>query len=415
MNTITRIRRIPAYVQRYGWRTAVSRTRGEIARLIGGPAARHQNVNVGQMDVIGHFESILGEEQGTGDPEVLKRVPRDSIVWVVPDFSPGSGGHTTILRVVHGLEKLGWRNQTVVIQAPYRWATAEDALTTIRKYFSPVESVRVVLGCENIPPTRFLFATGWQTAYWVAKYKDAAHRYYFVQDYEPSFYPMGTEHLLAEGTYRLGLKAITAGDWLKDRLSAEFGMETQSFWFSCDHDTYRPTPRRPGDFAKHVFFYARPVTPRRAFELGAMALRRVCEERGDVAVILAGWDLDGYKLPFPHLDGKVLPPAELADLFSQCDAALVLSTTNLSLMPLEIMACGCPLVINRGANNEWQVDESLARFCDLTVESMVEALLEVLDGGAAVEARRGKALDYSRGTSWDREFEKIDGYLRACD
>lgn len=416
MGQLDKIRKIPAYIDRYGWRSAVRRGRGEIGRLIAGPPSGHSEAQaVGKMQIIGHFEAILGKEQGTGKAKVLAGVPRDSITWVVPDFSPGSGGHTTILRFVHGLEKLGWHNQTVVIQAPYRWADEADALNTIRRHFFPLKHTKVVLGCENIPPSRFLFATGWQTAYWVAKYKDAVNKFYFVQDFEPSFYPVGTESLLAEDTYRLGLNAITAGDWLKNKLARDYGMSTQAISFSCDHDIYKPAPRRPGDFERHVFFYARPVTPRRAFELGALALKRVCEARGDTAAILAGWDLDNYEIPFPHLDAKVLSPSGLADMFTQCEAALVLSTTNMSLMPLEAMSSGCPLVINRGENNEWLVDESLATFCDLTVDSITDSLLKVLKGGRTIEAKRKKALKVSASTSWDKEVAKFDSYLRARD
>ena len=412
MGQFGKIQKVPAYIRRYGWRSAVRRSRGELGRMIAG-APRGQTIARNQ--VVEHFEQILGREQGTGTAAVLKGVAPDSITWVVPDFSPGSGGHTTILRFVQGLEKLGWHNQTVVIQAPYRWADAEDALNTIRKHFFPLKHTRVVLGCESIPPSRFLFATGWQTAYWVAKYKDAVHKFYFVQDFEPSFYPMGTEHLMAEDTYRLGLNAITAGDWLKNKLARDYGVSTQSILFSCDHDIYKPAERRPADFDRHVFFYARPVTPRRAFELGALALKRVCETRGDTAAILAGWDLDNYEIPFPHLDAKVLSPKGLADMFTQCEAALVLSTTNLSLMPLEAMSSGCPLVINRGENNEWLVDDSVATFCDLTVDSIVDGLMTALDGGPEIEAKREKALALAASTSWDKEVDKFDSYLRARD
>ena len=36
---------------------------------------------------------------------------------------------------------------------------------------------------------------------------------YFVQDFEPLFYPMGSDYLLAENTYRKGLYHITTGAW----------------------------------------------------------------------------------------------------------------------------------------------------------------------------------------------------------
>jgi len=249
----------------------------------------------------------------------------------------------------------------------------------------------------------------------VAKFKDAAHKSYFVQDFEPSFYSVGTDHLFAEGTYKLGFDAITAGDWLKEKLAREYGMRTQSISFSCDHDIYKPAPRRPSEYPKQVFFYARPATPRRAFELGALALKKVCDARGDTAALLAGWDLELYDLPFPYVDAKVVSPAKLADMLSQSDAALVLSLTNLSLMPLESLSSGCPLVINEGPNNDWLIDESVSWFCDLSVDSIAETLMTVLDGGPEVEKRRQKGLELAKSTSWDNEFKKFSSYLEAYE
>ncbi|MCT8972028.1 hypothetical protein [Microbaculum marinisediminis] len=415
MNAIQKLQWLPAYVQRYGWATALNRGRGEIGKMIPGSLGKAISGGYGRFKLVDKFETHLGEEQGSGDPAVIAAAPRDSITWVIPDFAAGSGGHTTILRIVRGLELLGWKNQTIVIKEPYRWLRAGEAIAAIHKHFTPLEHTKVVLGCRNIPPSRFLIATGWQTAYWVAKYKDAAHKIYFVQDFEPYFYPVGSEQILAEGTYRLGLDAITAGDWLKDKLAAEYGMRTQAISFSCDHDIYKPAPRRPSKYAKQVFFYSRPGTARRAFELGVLALKRVCDARGDTAALLAGWDLDFYDIPFPHVDAGVVPPAKLADMIGQADAALVLSLTNLSLMPLEVLSCDCPLVVNRGANNEWLIDESVSWHCDLTVDSIAETLMTVLDGGAEVDARRKKGLDLSQSTSWDNEFKKFSSFLEAYE
>lgn len=400
----------PRYARRYGLRAALKRGRGELAGLTSGSASGEGGAPVRPID---WFEHVLGREQGTGDPAVIASAPVDSIVWVIPDFAVASGGHTTILRFVRGLEALGWTNQTIVVQEPHRWASGSDALHAIRRNFGDLLHVTVALGSASIPPCRYLIATGWQTAYWVAKYRDAAHKLYLVQDYEPAFTPPGTEHIVSEGTYRLGLAMIAAGEWLKERLAREYGAGVVSVSFSCDHAVYRPVARRRAHSGRRVFFYARPRTPRRAFELGAMALRRLCERRGDVTAVLAGSDIEGYRLAFPHTNEKVVSPERLAELFNDCDAALVLSLTNLSLMPLEIMACGCPLVINRGANNEWLIDETAAWLCDLTVESIADTLNTVLDGGPEVEARRARGLALSQATSWDVEFRKLSDYLKT--
>ena len=91
-----------------------------------------------------------------------------------------------------------------------------------------------------------------------------------MQDYEPFFFPHGSYYELAKNTYKFGFRGITAGDWIKDKLIADFGMKADSFGFSYDKDMYVPLKKK--GTTKRVFFYARPVTPRRDFEIGLFAL-----------------------------------------------------------------------------------------------------------------------------------------------
>ena len=46
------------------------------------------------------------------------------------------------------------------------------------------------------------------TAYSIIRLRHVKARFYFVQDYEPLFYPAGTSYGLAEATYRLGFRGI---------------------------------------------------------------------------------------------------------------------------------------------------------------------------------------------------------------
>ncbi|MDK6419994.1 glycosyltransferase family 1 protein, partial [Actinotignum timonense] len=76
-----------------------------------------------------------------------------------------------------------------------------------------------------------IFSTGWETAYPSYLDRSNARRYYFVQDFEPSFYSVGSESVLAENTYRFGFEAFTAGRWLAKKLSTDYGMKTHPFDF----------------------------------------------------------------------------------------------------------------------------------------------------------------------------------------
>ena len=90
------------------------------------------------------------------------------------------------------------------------------------------------------------------------------------RDFEPHFYAHGSEYEFAENTYKMGFRGITAGDWLRDIMRNEYGMQADSFHFSYDDKVYQP--KEKPDNEKRVFFYARPVTPRRDFELGMLEM-----------------------------------------------------------------------------------------------------------------------------------------------
>ena len=92
-----------------------------------------------------------------------------------------------------------------------------------------------------------------------------------------------------------------------------------------------------------MLFYARAVTPRRAVPLGLLALEELHRRRPDVDVVLFG-ESRPIRTPFPHRTLGVLEPAELAQAYNAATAGLVLSMTNPSLIPTEMLACGLPVV-----------------------------------------------------------------------
>ena len=86
--------------------------------------------------------------------------------------------------------------------------------------------------------------------------------------------------------------------------------------------------------------------PRRCYGLGIQALKIFHELRPDVEIILYGSNmLESSQIPFPATVKKLMPTLkDLADLYRNADLGVVFSTTNPSLVPYEMMACGCPVV-----------------------------------------------------------------------
>jgi glycosyltransferase involved in cell wall biosynthesis len=133
----------------------------------------------------------------------------------------------------------------------------------------------------------------------------------------------------------------------------------------------------------------------------------------EIEFVLAGWDVSGYQIAFPYSSAGVLPPNELAALYSQCDVALVLSFTNLSLVPLEVMACRCAVVSNGGANVEWLLDGRVARLADSNPESLSDAIVSLFEDADSLESLKQEGLAYAQSTSWDEELKKISMAIQS--
>lgn len=309
-------------------------------------------------------------------PTVVTSGPVD-IAWVCSPPGAESGGHQNLFRFIKFAEEAGHRS-TIYLYG------AGDSIPTIRKmlasrsgypelaadirYYDPAVGVDV--------GTQAIFATGWETAYPVYRDASDARRFYFVQDFEPYFYPVGSQSSLAENTYRFGFHGITAGAWLEEKLRDEFGMRADHFDFAVDRERYHVINEGPRD---EIFFYARPVTPRRAFELGMLALTDFAQLRPDITINLAGWDVTGWKVPFPHRNLASLDISELNALYNRCAAGLVLSLTNLSLLPLELMASGVVPVVNDAPNNRLVTDRPGIEWVPLSPPAIARRLADVVD------------------------------------
>jgi glycosyltransferase involved in cell wall biosynthesis len=355
-----------------------------------------------KIDVLAIYAHTAGGP--VGQPVDADAVDRRTIVWVMPPFTRGSGGHLNIFRFLHMVEQRGFRCSIVIQGGPWL-GEAAVLRQQIRSWFVPVEAP-VFIGIENAPPSYFLVATSWISAYDVRRMRGAVRRYYFVQDFEPWFSGRGSDYFLAEKSYRFGFEGITVGTWLRDLLAHDYGMKTHAVGYSFDRDALYPRPRQV-DGLTRVFFYARPATARRGFELGALALSEVAKRVPQLEVVFAGQTLEEYTFPFRYRCLGVLDMASLGELYSQCDLALVLSMTNLSLLPLELMACGVPVVSNRGANVEWLLNDELAVLVDPDIADIADAIVDLIGNAQRRAELRSRGLAYAARTSWSQEGDTM--------
>ena len=210
--------------------------------------------------------------------------------------------------------------------------------------------------------------------------------------------------MLAENTYRFGFHGVTAGAWLATKLEAEYGMSCDHYEFGAEPDLYSLTNTGQRNA---ILFYARPPTPRRAWELGVLTLNLFAQMRPDVEIHMAGWPLRGFKAGFEFVDHGVLKLDELNGLYNELSAALVLSLTNCSLLPLELLASGCIPVMNDAANNRMVVDNPNIRYCPPSPHALARALADACAPADSAEQARvaSQSVEANR---WEDACERVE-------
>lgn len=329
------------------------------------------------------------------------------IAWIISPPSANSGGHQNLLRFIKVAEDAGhtckiyfYTNTPVVVN--------ERAMRQMFRESGGYPDVAASMEMYDrdrgvADSVQAIFATGWETAYPVFLDPSRARRFYFVQDYEPGFYPLGSESMLAENTYRFGFHGITAGRWLSEKLSVEFGMACDHFDFAVDRSNYNLVNLEP---RSEIFFYARPTTPRRGFEIGVMALEEFSRRKPDIAINLAGYDVSRWSLRFPHRDLAGVKVSDLNELYNRCAAGLVISASNMSLLPLELMSSGVAPVVNDGPNNRLVSNNPYIEYVPSSPSALAQRLVEVVDRPDAVE--RSIAMSASLdGMTWEKSGEQV--------
>jgi glycosyltransferase involved in cell wall biosynthesis len=328
--------------------------------------------------------------------ESAPRSPRNThptIGWILPNIIIGGGGHRNILRAAYHLEQFGYDVRIYVHETKLSAASLRQQ---VRRHFYPFAGpVRPFTGA--VDGEDVLMATHWST---VALAESVSHDVgqimYFVQDFEPAFYPMGSDYIKAENTYRKGLYAICSGPWCSRILRSRYGMEADFFRFPIDREIYHA---KVGDTRlNRIVFFAKPEMPRRCFAIGVDVLRIVNRLRPDIEIVFFGsTSAEARDIDFPVTHAMVLPTlSDLAKLYASAKIGMAFSTTNPSLVPYEMMACGTPVVDMDLPDAEVNYGESkdIALLAGPAPDDMAEQIIALIDDEAEWSLRSKAGLEF---------------------
>jgi glycosyltransferase involved in cell wall biosynthesis len=127
---------------------------------------------------------------------------------------------------------------------------------------------------------------------------------------------------------------------------------------------------------------------------------------------MVGADVGGYELPFEFASRGILTPPQLNELYNEAAAALVLSLTNMSLLPLELLAAGCIPVVNEAGSNAGVSDNPFIAYAEPSPAALAAALSSAVERPDRAEHAR-RAASSVRELSWDDAAKKVERLLRG--
>lgn len=272
----------------------------------------------------------------------------------------------------------------------------------------------------SLPPVEISICTLWTTAYFLLKFKNTMNKFYFIQDYEPLFYPAGSTYAQAEATYSFGFYGITNTIGLKNMYEKSYGGKAEALIPCIDTNVFHSNLNPPNKKNKKfkVFFYGRPGHPRNGFELGAQALKVLKKKLGDkVEIVTAGadWQPEEYGLKGIVNNLGRLKYEETGELYRSCDAGLVMMfTKHPSYLPFELMACGCAVVSNFNESTTWLLKDKdnciLSQTSATAIAENIENLLLNTDLRKKITTNAHKEI-MNNHVNWEEKLEIVYNFM----
>lgn len=329
-----------------------------------------------------------------------------SVGWIITPPAPGSGGHTTIFRMVEALERRGHSCELFVYD---RHGLDVGSLSErIRRYW-PRVAAEVRDARDGIRGVDVAVATAWETAHVLVAHAAAPmQRAYFIQDFEPYFYGRGAQYEFAAMTYRLPLQRIVLGEMLDGMIREATGLSSSVIPFGCDSEAYRLPPE--GTKRSGIVFYSRRDDVRRGYELACAALTEFHRAHPEQEIHVYGEPPRGLEVP--HTFHGWMSAAALNDLYGRTISGLALSFTNITLVAEEMLSAGNIPVINDVPLAHEVLTSPSIRWADATAQSLAAALSDAITA-SDVDQEAARAAASVQGRSWTPTYDALVRVVEA--
>lgn len=392
------------------------------------PWPRPLALTTGQANDSTHFEyqriHAITKESSSKEKLITPNFKRLNIHIVIPDFTAGGGGHMTIFRMILHLEKAG-HQCTVWIKDYCHTRHPDGPNASATNHYQPIKAKVLPLSAHfAFARGDAIIATSWDTVEIISANKSFHDYFYLVQDYEPYFYPRGSESLEAEHTYFSNTKTICASSWLHNTMTTKFGRTSTWFDLSYNSSIYgigsnnhrlrqSETSLPESTPIIRIAFYARSRTARRAVSLALKGVEKLRQSNYIICIELFGEKKGNVRLPdgvFGH-DNGILAPDQLAELYRSCDIGLTFSATNYALVPQEMMACGLAVIEIDNDSTRAIYPEGTLILAEPSAQGIADAIHNLSMDASKRRDIATKGFEWVQQTSWDSSFRKVESFI----
>lgn len=330
---------------------------------------------------------------------------KKKIAWVIPHPGKGSGGHRTIIQNVNALIRAGYECDIYVEDDDI--STPQIVRNKINEYYEKCDA-GIYVGLQVKKDYDLMFATGWQIVEFV-KNMPARKKAYFIQDFEPWFFPMGDQYLITENSYRYGFKPVTIGKWLAHKMLAEYNNPVEYFDFGADLNVYKKLDNVKKENA--ICFVYQPEKSRRCDIIGLRALKIVKTLKPDLKIYLYGSSVEAT-FDFECENLHIIPITECNELYNKCKVGVCMSASNPSRIPFEMMAAGLPVVELYKENNIYDMPDEGVVLARTSPEAIASAIIDILDNEEKQNKMSQFGVNYMKDYPLEKGFEQ---FLKAVD
>lgn len=338
----------------------------------------------------------------------------NGILVILPSVLKFSGGTTSTLRIANYLAKNGYDVYVTSYEGQFESEMKSNAETDIKD--NAVEFVEYSKATSR--QYGFCIATNYMSVYYAKNI--SGEKIYFVQDFEPFFYPVNEEYVLALNSYKQGFHIITLGKWNKEKIyeyatrdarvdSVDFPYEPSEYPI-VQRDYSQLINKKEYTMAVYIKNEGKRMPVGLQWLMGE--LRKDFAKDGKELHVKYFGMIKQYPLENGENLGK-LSKSELHDLYMNSDFGVVMSMTNISLVPYEMIASGLPIIEAKDGSFTSFFPEDAAILTDFDHQHLYSKISSMIANPEDIKKMISIGQSTINKVSWDKTCEQFRRILET--